>query len=121
VLVRGIGLAVCQGYAEAGAAGIAMIHSSGATAELASERAAEIQKKHPKTIVRIYRANVAIAKDIEDATRQVFSDFGRLDVVVANAGVYTETPALEMSSEEAQHVTGVNYFGPLYTAQAAAR
>ncbi|CAZ80695.1 unnamed protein product [Tuber melanosporum] len=118
---RGIGLAVCQGYAEAGAAGIAIIHSSEATARLASERATEIQQKHPKTIVRTYRANVAVSKDIEEATKQAFSDFGRLDVVVANAGVYTETPTLEMSSEEAEYVTGVNYFGPLYTAQAAAR
>lgn len=112
---------MCQGYAEASAAGIAIIHSSEATANLANERAIEIERKYPRTKVRAYKANVANAKEIEDVTKKVFEDFGRLDIVVANAGVYTETPALEMSPEEAQHVTGVNYFGPLYTAQAAAR
>lgn len=69
----------------------------------------------------MYQADVSKAQEIEDVTRRVFADFGRLDVVVANAGVYTETPALDMKPEEAQFVTGVNYFGPLYTAQAAAR
>lgn len=112
---------MCQGYAEAAAAGIAIIHSSEATAALANERAAEIERKYPGTKVRAYKANVANAKEIEDVTKKVFADFGRLDIVVANAGVYTETPALEMLPEEAQYVTGVNYFGPLYTAQAAAR
>lgn len=112
---------MCQGYAEAGAAGIAIIHSSEATAELANERALEIEKQYPRTKVRAYKADVANAKEIEDVTKRVFADFGRLDIVVANAGVYTETPALDMLPEEAQFVTGVNYFGPLYTAQAAAR
>jgi sorbose reductase len=97
------------------------VHSSAATAKLASERATEIENKYPKTKVRIYSANVANAHEIEDVIKKAFGDFGRLDVVVANAGVYTETPALEMKPDEAQYVTGVNYFGPLYTAQAAAR
>ncbi|RPB16669.1 NAD(P)-binding protein [Morchella conica CCBAS932] len=118
---RGIGLAVATGFAEAQAAGLAIIHSCAATADLAATRAAEIHAKYPHTEVRVYQADVSKAQEIEDVTRRVFADFGRLDVVVANAGVYTETPALDMKPEEAQFVTGVNYFGPLYTAQAAAR
>jgi NAD(P)-dependent dehydrogenase (short-subunit alcohol dehydrogenase family) len=118
---RGIGLAVAQGYAEAGAAAIAIIHSSEKTAPLAQQRAEELQAKYPATKAKAYKANVAEAAEIEAATAQVFDDFGRLDVVVVNAGVYTDTKALEMKPQEAQNITGVNYFGALYTAQAAAR
>ncbi|KAL7273060.1 hypothetical protein RUND412_004108 [Rhizina undulata] len=118
---RGIGYAVAQGYAEARAAGLAIIHSSASSASLASERAQELEKQYPWTKVRVYQADVSKPQEIEDATKKAFEDFGRLDVVVANAGVYTDTPVLDMSSKEAEFVTGVNYFGPLYTAQAAAR
>lgn len=71
--------------------------------------------------MRTYCADVSNASAIEAATRAAYKDFGRLDVVVANAGRYTDTPALEMGEEEARFVTGANYFGPLFTAQAAAR
>jgi NAD(P)-dependent dehydrogenase (short-subunit alcohol dehydrogenase family) len=80
-----------------------------------------LHAKYPATIVKAYKADVANADEIEAVTKQVFDDFAKLDVVVVNAGVYTDTKALEMKPQEAQYITGVNYFGALYTAQAAAR
>ena len=118
---RGIGLAIVQGFAEAGAAAVAIIHSSAAQADAAAEAAETIHKKYPQTTIPVLRADVGQASEIEAATQKVFEQFGRLDVVVANAGVYTDTPALEMTPDEAQQITNVNYFGVLYTAQCAAR
>jgi sorbose reductase len=63
---------------------------------------------------------VSNSEEIDAVTKQVFEEFGRLDVVVVNAGVYTDTPALEMKPEEAQYINGVNHLGALYTAQSAA-
>jgi sorbose reductase len=80
-----------------------------------------LHAKYPATTAKAYKADVAEPGEIEAVTKQVFDDFERLDVVVVNAGVYTDTKALEMKPEEAQHITGVNYFGALYTAQAAAK
>jgi len=117
---RGIGFAVCQGYAEAGAS-IAMIHSSEKTAALAITRANQLREAFPNVRVQVYSADVAKSDEIEAVTAQVFQDFGHLDVVVVNAGVYSDTKALDMKPDEAEFVTGVNYLGALYTAQAGAR
>lgn len=100
---------------------MAIIHSNAAQAAAAVEAAETIHKKYPQTTIQVLRADVGQASEIEAATQKVFEQFGRLDVVVANAGVYTDTPALEMTPEEAQQITNVNYFGVLYTAQSAAR
>ncbi|KAF8249062.1 NAD(P)-binding protein [Wilcoxina mikolae CBS 423.85] len=118
---RGIGFAICQGYAEAGARGIAIIHSSEKTSALATQRALEIQAAYPTTTAKAYKADVSSSEEIDAVTKQVFEEFGRLDIVVVNAGVYTDTPALDMKPEEAQYINGVNHLGALYTAQAGAR
>lgn len=54
-------------------------------------------------------------------TKEVFAKFGGLDVVVVNAGVYSDDLALEMTPEHAVHINAVNHLGALYTAQSAAR
>lgn len=69
----------------------------------------------------MYACDVSDPVAIETTTNRVAAEFGRLDVVVVNAGLYSDAKALDMAPEEAQKVTAVNYFGALYTAQAAAR
>jgi sorbose reductase len=120
-VARGIGFAVAQGYAEAGAAALALIHSSAKTAALANLRADELRTSWPATRVAVHACDVSDPVAIEATTNRVAAAFGRLDVVVVNAGLYSDARALDMSPEEAQKVTAVNYFGALYTAQAAAR
>jgi len=117
----GIGYAIAQGYAEAGAAGLAIIHSSQKTSAMAEQRAGELRASWPATEVAVYACDVSDPVAVETTTNRVASEFGRLDVVVANAGLYSDAKALDMAPEEAQAVTAVNYFGALYTAQAAAR
>jgi sorbose reductase len=51
----------------------------------------------------------------------VLADFGRLDIVVANAGVTLEKDALEYTPDEFRRVMSVNLDGAFYTAQAAGR
>lgn len=85
------------------------------------QRALEIQTAYPGTTAKAYKADVSNSGEIGTVTKEVFDEFGRLDVVVVNAGVYTDTPALDMKPEEAQYINGVNHLGALYTAQAAAR
>ncbi|CCX08804.1 Similar to Probable NADP-dependent mannitol dehydrogenase; acc. no. P0C0Y5 [Pyronema omphalodes CBS 100304] len=118
---RGIGLAVCQGYAEAGARAIAIIHSSEETSALAKEKAKEITEAYPACSVEAFKADVSKTEEIEAVTKEVFAKFGGLDVVVVNAGVYSDDLALEMTPEHAVHINAVNHLGALYTAQSAAR
>lgn len=48
-------------------------------------------------------------------------DFGKLDVIVANAGICSEHAGEEYTPEEFQEIMDVNVNGAFYTAQAAAR
>jgi sorbose reductase len=120
-IYRGIGLAIGQSFAEAGAHALALVHSSVSQAAAAERAVQELRTLYPSTVIVLYRADVSLASEIEEVVQKVVKEFARLDVVVANAGVYTDTPALDMTPEEAQQITNVNYFGVLYTAQSAAR
>lgn len=48
-------------------------------------------------------------------------DFGRLDVILANAGICSEHAAEDYTPEEFQEIMNVNVNGAFYTAQAASR
>ncbi|KKY19260.1 putative short chain dehydrogenase reductase family [Diplodia seriata] len=120
--VRGIGLAVAQALVEAGAQAVAVIYSStpdGDAAAIASDLAAK-SISPGGTVVRAYRSAVQDKAAITATLERVERDFGRLDVVVANAGVADITPAEEVGEETWRRIMGVNLDGAMYTAQAAA-
>ena len=64
--------------------------------------------------------DVTIPQQIEAAINQIVDDFGKLDVVVANAGISSEHAAEEYTPEEFQRIMDVNVNGAFYTARAAA-
>lgn len=51
----------------------------------------------------------------------VVSDFGRLDIDIANAGICTEVDALDLTPKQSQELMVVNLGGAFYTAKAAAK
>jgi NAD(P)-dependent dehydrogenase (short-subunit alcohol dehydrogenase family) len=61
---------------------------------------------------------VADARALVDAAR---ARFGRIDVLVNNAGVFERRPALEMEEGEWDRLLDVNLKGAFFCAQAAAR
>lgn len=115
---RGIGLQIARAYAEAGA-DVAIIYR---TTEDAVERAKEIQTANG-TRVTAYRSDVSSREKIAATMNQICEEFGRgrLDIVVANAGVCAEVAALDYTEEQWQWNNRVNYDGVMWTAQAAAR
>lgn len=56
-----------------------------------------------------------------DAVAAAMEEFGRLDVVVNNAGVGTAVPATHETPEQFRSVIDLNLNGAYWTAQAAAR
>lgn len=58
---------------------------------------------------------------IEDTLQEIAKDFGKLDIVVANAGIASHYPAEEYTNEQWKEIIQVNLDGAFYTAQAAAR
>jgi NADP-dependent 3-hydroxy acid dehydrogenase YdfG len=55
---------------------------------------------------------------VAEATEAVVARFGRLDIVVANAGVGSYGPFLELDPEQLEAMIDVNLKGTLYTAAA---
>lgn len=113
---RGIGLEVVRGLAEAGAS-VALLYSSSASAP---SLAAELSSTTGST-VRAYQADVRSRAAMSAVVDQIVADFGRLDIMVANAGICADIPSLEYTEETWQQNSAVNYDGVMWTAQAAGR
>ncbi len=67
------------------------------------------------------QANVSNIADIQRLVQQTVDTFGRLDIVVNNAGIEMPTPFLEVTEEQWDKQLAIDLKGPFFVAQAAAR
>jgi sorbose reductase len=115
---RGIGLQIVTGLAEAGA-DVAFIYKTSVDADnTATVVAAKTGQR-----VRTYKSDVTDRLRIADTINHIAEEFGqgRVDIVVANAGVCANVPSLEYTEESWQHMNSVNYDGVMWTALAAGK
>ena len=64
-------------------------------------------------------ADVAELKNIDTVYHKVNSDFGKIDVLVLNAGVFNGAPLADYTEEMFDHVVGVNLKGVFFSVQKA--
>jgi 3-oxoacyl-[acyl-carrier protein] reductase len=113
---RGIGRACCLHFAQAGA-DVAIGYNSNHDA--ANSALAEIRS--------LGRTAIAVSGDIADreTLEALFENagktFGRVDIVVANAGIWKRGPIEELSEEEWRQTIDVNLTSVFRTCQLAAR
>jgi meso-butanediol dehydrogenase / (S,S)-butanediol dehydrogenase / diacetyl reductase len=110
---RGIGLAIARWFLEHEHA-VALIDIDDATLRrtaLGLDDAAHVLALH---------ADVSQPAQVSAAMRAVDERFGRIDVLVNNAGVAVFKPILETSYEEFRHVLGTNLDGAFLCTHAAA-
>jgi sorbose reductase len=107
-----------QGLAEAGA----NVAFTFRTATDAEETAASIAQQ-TGVRVRAYYADVTKRVALAETIERIASEFGngRLDIVVANAGVCQNVPSLEYDDDTWNYMNSVNYDGAMWTALAAGR
>ncbi len=67
------------------------------------------------------RLDVTVPEDCDAIVQATLEEFGRLDVLVNNAGVATAIPATRETPDEFRQVLDVNLNGAYWMAQAAAR
>jgi glucose 1-dehydrogenase len=65
--------------------------------------------------------DVSNREHVETMMREIIVRFGRIDIVVNNAGIEIQRSFLEATDEEWQRVLGINLYGPFVVSQAAAR
>jgi 3-oxoacyl-[acyl-carrier protein] reductase len=113
---RGIGSAVARSAAEAGAA--VVINYSRSEAE-AQKLASELRSKGCK--VEVFKADVSVESEVQAMFKFVRERFGRLDVLVNNAGVVGNNLLLMTSAEELDRIIAVNCRGSFLCLRAAAK
>jgi len=64
-------------------------------------------------------ADIAELKNIDKVYDKVNSDFGKIDVLVLNAGVFNGAPLADYTEEMFDHVVGVNLKGVFFSVQKA--
>ncbi|KAI5272892.1 NAD(P)-binding protein [Aureobasidium subglaciale] len=111
---EGIGGAVVDSMAEAGA-NVALWYRSN---DKAITKAEELAKKHGNKF-KAYQIEISDPEKVKELVAKVVEDFGRLDVMVANAGMAISKPILETSVEEYKKQFAVNVDGVFYCAKYA--
>jgi 3-oxoacyl-[acyl-carrier protein] reductase len=113
---KGIGAGIAKAFAEEGASVVVNYSSS---KEGADKVVSEIKGKGGKAIA--VQGSVSVAADVTKLFAETKKAFGRLDVLVNNAGVYEFAP-LEGITEESFHKQfDTNVLGLLLTTQEAAK
>jgi NAD(P)-dependent dehydrogenase (short-subunit alcohol dehydrogenase family) len=112
---RGIGRELAHGFAEAGAIVVGCARSY----ENAEKTAAELRAKGHETLPVL--ADVSQPEGCEALVQAAVRRYGRLDIVVCNAGVNVKKKAIEFTAAEFDNVINGNLRSYFLTAQAAAR
>jgi 3-oxoacyl-[acyl-carrier protein] reductase len=111
---RGIGAGIAKRLAADGAS-VAITYARGADA--AASVVKEIERAGGKAIA--IEADVANAEAVTAAVEKTVATFGRLDVLVNNAGTAIPKPFQEATPEELDRVIDINVRGPMIVTWAA--
>ncbi len=100
----GIGYASAQKLKQEGA----RVIITGRNAEKVSAAAAELD-------VKGLVADVSSVSAIDELVKQVQSEFGKVDVLFVNAGIFQPAPVGQVSEEMLDHQMGINFKGAVFT------
>lgn len=121
---RGIGRAVARRFAEEGAdialldiaRDIPGVAYAGARRDQLDEAVAEVQKLGRRATAHV--SDVTDSNGLSEAVSQALRSFGRIDVLVAAAGIDSWAPAWELTDEQWQRMIDINLTGVWKTAKA---
>ncbi|RME51594.1 MAG: SDR family oxidoreductase, partial [Caldilineae bacterium] len=113
----GIGFALCRAFAEDGA----HVVLNDIDPERATRAAATINQAVGEERVTPVALDVADVAGVRRMIQDAAARWGRLDVVIANAGITNYGPFLDYTPEAFDRIVAVNLRGSYFTAQAAAR
>jgi 3-oxoacyl-[acyl-carrier protein] reductase len=113
---KGIGAAIAKAYAAEGASVVVNYASSKAGADAV---VAEITKAGGKAVA--VGGDVSKAAEVQGIIDAAVKNFGKLDILVNNSGVYSFGSIEEVTEESFDKHFGVNVLGLLLTTQAAVK
>jgi len=78
------------------------------------------QAKEKGYSLKFMKVNVAKLEEVETAVKNIIDEFGRIDVLINNAGILRDATLLKMSAEQWQQVIDVNLTGVFNCTKAVA-
>ncbi len=112
----GIGQAIAKRFAEEGAHVAVNYLAGGSRDEAAKETVGSLATEGMGA-----PADVSKRADVESMVNSILQKFGRIDIVVNNAGVEVKKPFVDITDEDWQFVLGVNLTGAFVVAQTVVR
>ncbi len=112
---KGLGLMMAEGLAEAGANLVLCARNQ----EECEQAADQIREIGGKTLA--LRCDVIDQDEVNALVKQTVSEFGRVDVMINNAGYVWEAPLEEVSLEKWNQTMAINATGTFLCSQAAGR
>lgn len=113
----GIGLSMAKAFARNGAR-LALFDINADTLATAAHA---LKTEHPNVDVLTLTGSITDEVAVESAVAQAEERFGRLDVLLNNAGVAMNKPTLDLSPSDWRRAIDINLNGVFYCAQSAAR
>lgn len=114
---RGIGFAVVKRFLENGAA----VAVCGSREETVNKALAKLKEENPDWPVIGLWPNLQDPKEVEQAVAKVKETFGKLDIMVNNAGISARDKFLDYKPEDFKKIIDLNVNAVFVCAQAAAR
>ena len=103
----GIGYAVVEGFLEEGA----KVAVCGYTQDLANEAVKSLLSKFPKSEILGIQVDVTKTKEVDAMADTVYKKWGKINILVNNAGICQTKSILEMTDEDYNSVLDVNTTG----------
>lgn len=112
---RGIGFATAQAFLREGAT-VILTASTQASAEKA---VAKLKEEFPHSTVAGISPNLASLESVKSAFQEVIQQYGRVDILINNAGISESTPFTEYTEETFNKVMDLNVKGVFNATKAA--
>jgi 3-oxoacyl-[acyl-carrier protein] reductase len=107
---KGIGAGIAKAL---GAAGASVVVNYASDRQGAEKAVADIKAKGGKAVA--VKGDVSKLEDVKHLVDETRKTFGKVDVLVNNAGVFKFAPLEETTEAEYQRQFGINVLGPLQT------
>jgi len=109
---QGLGAAMTQRFLQDGAEGVALLDMK---QEALEATAARLDPAGTRTLAVL--CNVAEPRSVEGAFKQIMARFGRVDILINNAGITRDALASKMTVEQFDPVVQVSLNGAFYCVQ----
>jgi NAD(P)-dependent dehydrogenase (short-subunit alcohol dehydrogenase family) len=108
---------VTGGNSGIGYAAAKELKSQGATVVITGRNSDRVQLAAQELGVKGIVADVKSISAIEDLVAEIKTEFGKVDILFVNAGIFQPAPIGQISEEMFDHQMGINFKGAFFTTE----